>query len=187
MSGRGMRASDYPGFDRGLVERSWTYIGSCGTVRLYDSEELRSQVVREFPQLDWESQLISALCAGIEGALDRFSGEPDRIAIPLVIRCRALGFKVPVDLRYAIDAPGEQIGAVMRLLPAESLPVNIRFGDPAYLEAQKGKGYAEAIEGLRELSLRKRRFFTCNEIDHHLFTHVFDNGNYRSSFQLIDV
>lgn len=187
MSHRGLYKGEYPGFDKGLVERSWPYIGSYGTVRLYDSEDVRPHALEQFPTLDWESQILPAISAGVEKALADWGKSREGLTLPLLIRCRALGCKVPLDLRYAIDAPEEQIGAVMRLLPIESLPLRICFGNPAYLEAQSNKAYAEAIEALREISRTKRRFFTCNEIDHHLFTHIFDNGNYRTSFQIVEV
>ena len=187
METSGLRNAMYPGFDRALVERSWTYLQTCFGTRVYDSENVRPLCSKEFPGLDWENEVIPAICEGIRIVQKRFEREEGGVARPLMIRCPELGVKIPVDLRYALEDPSEGIAAVMALLPIDTLPETIRFGDPAYLKAQAGKTYEEALEALRLISERKRRFFTCNEIDHHMFTHVFDNGAYSRSFLSVEV
>lgn len=183
----GLRNAMYPGFDRALVERSWTYLQSCSDTRIYDSESVRTQCLKEFAGLDWENEVLPAICEGIKTAQKQFEHEEGTLARPLMIRCPDLGVKIPVDLRYALEDPTEGIAAVMTLLPIDALPETIRFGDPAYLKAQEGKEYEEALKALRLISERKRRFFTCNELDHHMFTHVFDNGTYSRSFLSVEV
>jgi len=183
----GLHNAVYPGFDRALVERSWTYLQTCSATRVYDSEGVRTNCLKEFPALDWENDVVPAICTGISAIQREYDHEEGGVAKPLMIRCPELGVKIPVDLRFALDDPSEGIAAVMALLPIHALPETIRFGDPEYLKAQEGKEYEEALEGLRLISKRKRRFFTCNEIDHHMFTHVFDNGTYRRSFLTVEV
>lgn len=183
----GLRNATYPGFDKALVERSWTYIRTCGSTRIYDSENVRSQCLEEFPELDWERQVVPAICTGVETVESRIQNNEGAAAHPLVIRSRKLRIKIPVDLRCAVEDPTEGIAAVMRIFPVDALPETIRFGDSSFLKDQKEKGYEDAIESLRLISEQKRLFFTCNEIDHHMFTHVFDNGNYHRSFLAVEV
>ncbi|MFW6338825.1 MAG: hypothetical protein ACOC25_07845 [Alkalispirochaetaceae bacterium] len=187
MEAPGLHNALYPGFDRALVERSWTYLCTCGSIRVYDSENVRSQCLKDYPQINWKEQLVPAICGGVETVQSDLDAETNGAAHPLIIRAPKLGVKIPVDLRYAVDDPTEGIAAVMQLLPIEALPETIRFGDTAFLIDQAGKNYEEAIEALRVISERKQRFFTCNEIDHHMFTHVFDNGNYHRSFLIVEV
>lgn len=182
-----LRNAAYPGFDRALVERSWTYLQTCSATRVYDSENVRIQCLKEFPGLHWEKEVIPAICEGITSVQKQCKREEAGVARPLMIRCLKLQVKIPVDLRFSLENPSDGIAAVMALLPINALPESIRFGDPSYLEEQDGKRYDEAIESLRLTSERKKRFFTCNEIDHHMFTHVFDNGSYSRSFILVEV
>ena len=177
---------DYPGFNGRLVTASWPHIADCRSAHVHDSEGVRGTFEREFPELDWNDQVVPLLCRGVEVALDCYLGELEHLAVPLMIRSQQMGIKVPVDLRYDVDLPREQIAAVMRALPYEALPETIRFGDPGFLAAQEGKGYDETLRALRELSREKHRFFTCNEIDHHLFAHIFENGDYRRTFFVVD-
>ncbi len=183
----GLHNAIYPGFDRALVERSWTYLCTSGSTRVYDSENVRSQCLKEYPEIDWEEELVPAICSGVETVQSRLDATENGAAHPMIIHAQNLGVKIPVDLRYAVEDPREGIAAVMQLLPLGALPETIRFGDTAFLRDQAGKQYEEAIEALRIISERKRRFFTCNEIDHHMFTHVFDNGNYHRSFLTVEI
>lgn len=183
----GLHNATYPGFDKALVERSWTYLCTCGSTRVYDSENVRPQCLKVFPELDWEKQVVPAIRSGVGMIQNGFDEQENGVALPLMIRAQELGIKIPVDLRRAVEDPAEGIAAVMQLLPIDALPESIRFGDSGFLRDQEGKEYSEAIEALRLISERKRRFFTCNEIDHHMFTHVFDNGNYRKSFVTVEV
>lgn len=187
MNTPGLRNASYPGFDRALVERSWTFLQTCLGTRVYDSENVRTQCLKEFSSLEWENEVVPAICDGIKAVQREFEGETAGVARPLMIRSPRLGVKIPVDLRFSLEDPTEGIAAVMELLPIEALPESIRFGDSSYLMAQEGKDYEEALEALRIISERKRRFFTCNEIDHHMFTHVFDNGSYSRSFLCVEV
>lgn len=187
MAHTGLSDASFPGFDRALVERSWQFLGHCKSARIYDSEGVRADCMEKYPDLSWENQVVPAIKRGVEQILDDCHDLDPPLAVPFMIHAPELNIKVPVDLRHAVDAPTEQVAAVMRVMAIDALPEVIRFGDPDYLSAQRGKSPEEAIKELTRLSQRKRRFFTCNEIDHHLFSHVFDNGSYRRTFETVMV
>lgn len=187
MANAGLSNASFPGFDRALVERSWEFLFQCKTTRVYDSEGVRADCRARYPELNWEEEVVPAIAGGIEQILDDCHDIDPPLAIPIIISAPELGIKIPVDLRHATEEAGSQIAAVMRFADVDALPEVIRFGDPEYLAAQKGKSPAEAIKELTRISERKRRFFTCHEIDHHLFSHVFDNGSYRRTFESVTV